>query len=417
MAVHAVGARVVESLFLNLPPNATISLKQELYGPHFNLFSQNLKETPTLKSALESSMTQTQKDGATSFVKDIVTKAMTKNFYGYTFFQELCAEYFDVADPEEIRTIASNVADHSIHLLSTRAGTRVVAACATYATPKDRKRICKSLKGYTTSTLLHRDAYLALLQLVHVTDDTVSINKTILNEILTAPKEGESSPLLQLALSESASKLFLMVLVEDSDARMKYFDPYERTLLQSDATVKENGKEVPTSKKDPELRRQETLKNLGPSLEELCSKNASQLLTSLPGSRILKEVYNTYGSQSIVDAVMISCESRLDGGDGEDEVSIFEHPVGHRTIKNLVMCDVEKSEPKFAESLFERFAEKLMDIAKSNRGAFVVAALLKVPTLTAKVTKKLKPMKIQLKELSEGKGATAGFVALTKMLD
>ena len=167
LAVHGVGARVVESLFLNLTPKQTASLKQEFYGPHFSLFAQELSSVPTLASNLEKAKTETQKKSAIEFVQRLINKGMTKSFYGFTYFQELFAEYMDVAEPNEIRTISSTVADHSIHLLSTRVGTRVVAACASYGTPKDRKRICKSLKGYTSSSLQHRDAYLALLRLLH----------------------------------------------------------------------------------------------------------------------------------------------------------------------------------------------------------------------------------------------------------
>jgi pumilio family protein 6 len=415
--VHAVGARVLESLFLNFPAKSTMSLKQELYGPHFSLFVQDLKTTPTLKSNLESAKTETQKEAATKFVKEIISKGMTKSFYGYTFFQELFAEYMEVAEPNEIRAMASSVVDNSIHMLSTRAGSRVVAICAAYGTPKDRKRICKSLKGYTCSSLLHRDAYLALLRLIQVTDDTVSINKSVLNEILTAPKAEDDKaaplPILQLVLSESASKLFLMLLVEDDEARSKYFDPYERLILEAEATVKENGKLVPTSKKEPVLRRQELMKYLEPSLEEVCSSNTIELLKSLPGSRVIKEFYNRTGSETLAKAVVAACEAEMQN----DDTNIFEDPVGHRSIKSLLLCDVERDEPVISAALFEAFGDRLTDIVKSNRGAFVVSALLQVPDLKEKVTKKLLPAKKQLKDSSKGeKGPTAGYVALMKAL-
>lgn len=341
---------------------------------------------------------------------------MTKSFYGYTYFQELFAEYMEVAEPNEIRTMASGVVDHSIHLLSTRAGVRVVAACASYGSPKDRKRICKSLKGYTISSLLHRDAYLALLRLIQVTDDTVSISKSILNEILTAPADGTDKagklPILQLVVSESASKLFLMLLVEDDESRSKYFDPYERAILETDATVKENGKEVPTSKKDSALRREELLKHLEPSLEEVCTTNTIDLLKSLPGSRVVKEFYSRTGSKSVAKAVVAACEAELQN----DDSNIFEDPVGHRTIKNLLLCDVEKNEPVISDAFFEAFSDRLTDIVESNRGAFVVSALLQVPSLKEKVAKKLKGMTKQLKDSSKGEGPTAGYTTLMKAL-
>lgn len=416
--MHSVGSRVLESLFLNLPTKTTASLKQELYGPHFSLFASNVVSTPTLKSVLESAKTDTQKESATSFVKEIVAKGINKGFFGFTYFQELFAEYIDVAEPNDIRAIASSVADHAIHLLSTRSGSRIVAACATYGTPKDRKRICKSLKGYTGSSLLHRDAYLALLRLVEVTDDTVSINKSILNELLAAPKneEGESSsPLLGIATSDSASKLFLMLLVADDEARMKYFDPYERSIIGKKAFVKENGQEVPTSKKDPKVRREELLKYLESPLTEACSNHAAELLVSLPGSRVLKELYNATHSDDIVAAVVDACASGLDNDEGKG--NIFEDSVGHRTIKNLILSDADHEEQTFTEAFFNKFEDQLMDVASSNRGAFVVASLYEVSSTKTAVSNKIKSQEKKLKELSKADGPTAGFEALLKLVN
>ncbi len=410
LAVHGVGARVVESLFLNLPPKQTASLKQEFYGPHFSLFAQEQSSIPTLESNLKNAKTETQKKSAIDFVHAIINKGMTKSFYGFTYFQQLFAEYIDVAEPSEIRNLSSTVADHSIHLLSTRVGTRVVAACASYGTPKDRKRICKSLKGYTSSSLLHRDAYLALLRLVQVTDDTVSIQKSVLNEILTKPKESDEDGetpdgILELATSDTGSKLFLMLLVQDEESRMKYFDPYERSILDPIATIKENGKDVPTSKKDPETRRKELLKHVKDALLETCVVNVEDLLKSLPGARVLKEVYSSTASEKLANAIVDVCE---------ESIEIFEDPVAHRSIKNLILCDVDSDNPLVSKLLVDRLGARLSDIAGSNRGAFVAGALFKVSGVkdTAKKTFSAKKKDIQTK--SKQKGSTAGYAALLK---
>mmetsp|Transcript_14336 Transcript_14336/g.36008 ORF Transcript_14336/g.36008 Transcript_14336/m.36008 type:complete len:583 (+) Transcript_14336:105-1853(+) len=410
LAVHGVGARVVESLFLNLPSKQTASLKQEFYGPHFSLFAQEQSTVPTLESNLKKAKTETQKKSAIDFVQQIINKGMTKSFYGFTYFQQLFAEYMDVADPGEIRTISSTVADHSIHLLSTRVGTRVVAACASYGTPKDRKRICKSLKGYTSSSLLHRDAYLALLRLVQVTDDTVSIQKSVLNEVLTkkdsSEEDGESADgILELATSDTGSKLFLMLVVEDEESRMKYFDPYERSILDPIPTIKENGKEVPTSKKDPDTRRKELLKHIKDALLETCTQNVKQLLKSLPGARVLKEVYASTGSEPLANAVVDVCEGSID---------IFEDPVAHRSIKNLILVDVESDKPLFSKLLVDRLGANISDIAESNRGAFVAGALLKVPSVKATAKKTFSSNKKGIEAKSKQKGSTAGYAALLK---
>ena len=190
LAVHAVGARVVELLFSTFPPKSISLLKLELYGPQFALFASGdlsnvTSNQPTLENIIEQQ--PTKREVALEHILGILSKGMDKDLFGFAYFQHLFSEYVTVASPNEVRAIAPSVVDHSIQMISTRQGSRVVAECVTYGTPKDRKRIMKSLKGYTRSSLLHRDAYLPLLRLVDVTDDTVAVNKSILAELQTNP--------------------------------------------------------------------------------------------------------------------------------------------------------------------------------------------------------------------------------------
>ena len=349
----------------------------------------------------------------------------------------------------EIRTIASTAADHTIHLLSGRSGTKVAALLVAYGTAKDRKRILKSIKGYAKSGLLHRDAYLAILRLVQLTDDTVSLYKNLLNELfLPSSSQGDDddtsadSPLLEIALSDTASKLFLMLLIGESnpEARQNVFDPYEHSVLFPNPVLvdRDTGMEIPTSKKDPEVRRKELLQYLREPLLCLCSQHehTDQLLRSIPGSAVLREVYVAFNKPvSVVEAVLNVCETSLSQGNNDDDddddtaegvsssVSIFEHVIGHRAIKNIILEDaddahaehninkVRQREDSFASQFVARFGDRLMtEVAKSNRGAFVVAALCKNTSLVPILKKKLD--RGELKGLSKSKGPTAGFVAL-----
>ena len=54
---------------------------------------------------------------------------------------------------------------------------------STHATAKDRKRLLKALKGNVLGSLMHPSAYLALMRLVDVTDDTVNVQKMVLQDI------------------------------------------------------------------------------------------------------------------------------------------------------------------------------------------------------------------------------------------
>ena len=440
LAVHAVASRVVESLFVTMAPKDLALLKQELYGPHFSLFAQDILSQQDIKIpslATNLAMAPDKKAQALDFVQRLISKGLEKSLYGLTFFQELLAEYIAEASPKEIRLMASTAADNAIHLLSTRAGSRAVASFVAYGTAKDRKRIMKSLKGYSRSGLLHHDAYIAILRIVQLTDDTVSVQKNILNELLTEPspakidpsansKHVESRhPLLELAVSDTASKLFQMLLEKDEKARNKFFDPYEQSVLFPNPMVQEdNGKgkqiDVPTSLKDEEVRRKELIKHLSEPLIELCTKCPDELLRSRPGALILKGIYAAFHPVSVVAAALDACESSVaDAPRG----SLLEDRDGHLAIKNLILVDVaakttERNQSTCDEGCFSaqflaRFKGKLVNIvAKSNRGAFVVAALCKVPTIRDEVINELSRDAKLLEKRSTGEGATAGFKAL-----
>jgi len=429
LAVHAVGARVVELLFSTFPPKATAILKQEFYGPHFSLFAADdgtVKNIPSLMSNLNDA--PQKKDVTLEFVVSILNKGIEKGLFAFVYLQELFCEYVMVAPSNDIRNIASSVVDHSIQLLSTRAGTRVVVACATYGTAKDRKRILKSLKGYTRSSLMHRDAYLAILRVVQVTDDTVSVHKSILAELIAdeeSKEEEKKNPLLSIALDENASKLFLMILVEKEEVRQKYFDPLERQVLDSNSTIIENGVEVPTSKKNPETRRKELVQYLRKPLIDLCVAHAEDLLRSMSGARVLREVYAAFRPVDLVESVVKVCLASLVTTKDTDATitPLFEDRIGQLAIKNLILTDAEPDE-KGCEALFAQSFVKLLcdknllaDVGTSNRGAFVLASLCKVAPVRTQVLKALLPHKSRFKTAMKGSDkAMAGYDALLKEL-
>lgn len=422
MAVHATGSKVVEALFQAFPNKATNVLKQEFYGPHFALFAQDVvnkdSKVPDLACHLETS--PDKRDVALNYIRAMLNKGIEKSLFGYTYYQDLFAEYVSNCTPNDVRDIAPSVVDHSVHLLSSKAGTRVVAACASYGSAKDRKRIMKSLKGFSRSALLHRDAYLAILRLVQVTDDTVSTHKNIFNELLSAPdteEESSKAPLLEIALNDRACKLFLMLLIRNEFLWNKLFDPYELSIMDPHPMVTEGGKEIPTSRKDPEIRKEELMQHLRKPLIEICTENTKELLFSLPGSALVREIYNSSHPEALVDAILDLCESELNRKVDEDSMLLFEDRIAHLAVKNLILCDVEGGDPKknsLAKEFLNRFQDRLVDVAKSNRGAFILAALCKVPDARHDAVKYLKTKTAALEKLSSKSKASAGYEALLK---
>ncbi|CAB9516634.1 Pumilio homolog 3 [Seminavis robusta] len=428
LAVHATGAKVVEALVQTFPNKSTAPLRQEFYGPQLSLFVNDLaaasagtnNQTPDLAFHFQN-LNDKKKETALTFIRNqILEKGIEKSLFGYNYYQSVFAEYVTHCSPHQVRDIAPSVCDHAVHFLSSKAGTKVVAACVAYGTAKDRRRICKSLKGYSRSALLHRDAYLAILRLVQVMDDTVSVQKYVFHELLTR-KDGDdddddSDPLLEIALHDLAYKLFVMLLTSNKDDWKKSFDPYELSVLEPNPPmIQEGGQMVPTSKKDPETRRQELAQHLQKPLIELCTNHARELMTSLSGSVLIRLVYANYHPTDLVEAIVKVCEDELTKKDDE-EGSLYEDRVGHLAIKNLILCDVEEEEPLLAKAFCDKLKDQLMEIAKSNRGAFVVAALCKIPSVRKSVVEKVKKQVPMLKKRM-GDKAHAGFQTLLKEIE
>jgi hypothetical protein len=109
----------------------------------------------------------------------------------------------------------------------------------------------------------------------------------------------------------------------------------------------------------------------------------------------------------------------------------LEDRIGHLAIKNLLLLDAATATTKsdddgdhkssdddeslslFATQFLDRLGERLMDIAQANRGAFVVAALCKVPSARKSAIAKLDRKRLEEQSKQENV-PTAGFQALLK---
>lgn len=460
MAVHAVAAKVLEAIWMNFKTKDVAKFKQELYGPHYSLLGTNVQQQqqsesnqqqsslPTLQSNF--AVTPEKRPQCLAFVRALIDKGLEKNLYGLLFFQQLFSEYLDELlrdhDTAEIRRLAGTTADSVLHLLSTRVGTKAAVRLVSYATAKDRKRMLKAFKNHVVDTLQHNDAYVALIRLLQVTDDTVSVQKLILNELLaknddkTKDDTVAAAPLLDIVVSRTGHKFLVYLLVKDSDMWDKSLDPWEKELIGSSVpvpTIREQGEEVPTSKKDDMVRRRELRKPIQePLLNLLCnSEQMANVLRSRPGGNVLKHFYRTTLQEEerkrIVDAVVQVCadeveesqNSKGENDDGEGEggsapMHLLEDATGHLSVKQLILVDSDAKDnngPAISSALVERLQEKLNEVASSNRGAFVVAALLQ-SSKREQVVKLMNKKDLQGRLKSKMKGPKTGYEVLLSEL-
>ena len=455
LAVHSVGSRVVELLFATFSSKSVAPLKLELYGPQYALFASaiptetkhaksNAPALPTLATFITDN--PDKREPTVTHLQSIIQKGLDKSLTGFSYFHSLLNDYVSIASPNDIRDfLTPAIAEHSLHLISTRAGTKVVCECAAYGTVKERKKILKCFKGYARSSLLHRDAYMAILRLIDVMDDTVLINKMLLAELHQNPDDKKTddgdnddesedpSPIIDLVLSETGSKLFLLLLIpkdemtssddgKRSNRWLKSFDPYEIEVLHRNPCVIENEESVPTSKKEEETRRSELLVYIKELLVDACTKHTEELMRSKTGSKVLLEVCEQFPSEMLFHAVVEACAKSLELKDSDDAstkyLTILEDPIGHLTLKHFFLAESKKDaddndDPSLAKLFLSKFESKFGAIAATNRGAFVLSALIQVSNVKKDVKAALKGNKKEITKLA--KSAAGAKVLLDAM--
>ncbi len=235
--------------------------------------------------------------------RDLVQKLVNKSLLEFTYVHNLIWEYTKeaVSSASRMEDLVGQLVESAPKLLSTKPGAKVMCAVISHANAKDRKRILKTLKGHVLESLCHDSAYLGIMRLVDVTDDTVNVQKTLFDELRNVVPEikytatGEvigtpEPPLVAIAKHRTGHKLLLRLL----SPTKRHLEPDEEELFSQ---------EVLSSKKAPELRRKEHLTFLKAPLVQLCAKYAEELMRSRFGSRVLEEVVLVLHPRAVIDAI------------------------------------------------------------------------------------------------------------------
>lgn len=193
-------------------------------------------------------------------------------------------------------------------MLHTREGARVAQYCLLYASPKDRKHIVKSFKGFIHSIAKEQYGHAVLLSCFECIDDTVLVGKALITELF---KPASAEFLVnELLRDQYGSRVILFLLC----GRNKRYQPAYiiKELQETDAIRAE------TSKKDPESRYAQLLEFTLPLLIPEVARFADELIRDKAGSTVLLETCNNAPSadsiSAITEAVLNQVQSALDSG-------------------------------------------------------------------------------------------------------
>jgi hypothetical protein len=269
-------------------------------------------------------------------MRDLIQKFVDKGLLEFTYAHHLAWEYAQQcleiyresvndagADPKanpqrRLNDLVGLLSEAAPKLLSTKPGAKTICVVATYAAAKDRKKLMKSLKGHVAESLMHGSAHLGVMRLVDVTDDTVNVQKMLLDEIrstkavVTYAANGEVvgeslPPLVSIARHPQGCKLLLRLL----SPQKQHLEPDEEELFHQDNIL--------TSKKTPAARRQEHLAYLRGPLLQVCTRYAAELARCRNGSKVLLEVISTYFPAKLMHKLVLLLSGQEVVPEDEDE--------------------------------------------------------------------------------------------------
>ena len=164
---------------------------------------------------------------------------LDKNYNYTSIDKELDTDYNSSEATEEVKLtqfkrrisdLINSLIEFTPKLLSTKMGAKLVCILTSYSNAKEKKIIIKSIKGKVLESVCHPTAHLGIMRMMDATDDTVFVQKSILNEIssLKAPPAQytptgdliDSSvipPLIQVAMSPYGRKVLARLLTPQSN--------------------------------------------------------------------------------------------------------------------------------------------------------------------------------------------------------
>uniref|UniRef100_A0A7S3JVL3 PUM-HD domain-containing protein n=1 Tax=Aureoumbra lagunensis TaxID=44058 RepID=A0A7S3JVL3_9STRA len=419
LASHSNGAKVLDFLLTQLDAHAsTKKFAQKLRNRlQFNDFLQDKERSAIARERLLSKMA----DKALvhfGFCHDLL-RAHTESCLesGYAF---------------RLRTLASHFTEAALHCVASRNGAIGLCDLTLCADAKTRKKYAKALKSRVQICADHKHAYLVLWRLLDVTDDTVSMTKSLLPGCLAAALSPTSSPL-------RASRMlafFLNPLIK--------LDQNEHRALNHRPETLDLGDSLYASKKASSTRYQEITQALAQLLSSsikvrpahilasraakplLCAAAASSQLDNEATQAIAAAATSAYFlvnkkveeedeedsnlaenelfpedeedsdfDEAAFEAKLDSKPDLPDEDEEEEELveelapepdpnaaprgqAILEHDIGHATLKAILQHEAKaQNSAPIARAFYDRVQGSIADWVQTNRGALVIEALLR----------------------------------------
>lgn len=364
-------------------------LLREWYGPEFAIFrltddtkpptsdlSQILAEHPEKKSPIM------------KFLLELINQLVQKKLTGFTMLHDAMLQYFINTKPggaeatEFIELLKSDEEGDLVkNLAFTQSGSRVICLGFAYSNAKDRKLLLRMYRDTIKMLAGDVNGLAVVLTVYEVVDDTKLSSKSIFPELLSqGASESERHEELLLQVNDLTARIPILYLFAGSRTKWLLTDALEKLLEE----IREVRGE--TSRKDPEIRRNELIKAASPTLLEFIAARAESLVETSFGCQFITEtLFSADGSKTeALSAIAAAAQSKPEA---------METPAAGRMLKSLVQGGrfniktktIDRVEPalNFHSILYEQIGDDMMAWATGSN-PFVVLSLVESPDFERK---------------------------------
>jgi pumilio family protein 6 len=429
---HPEASWIVDDIYRQVAtPQQKDMMLREWYGTEFALFGKEASSgqrrfgdkpseedsSADLRKILEAS--PEKRKPILGYLKQMINNLIQKKMTGFTMLHDAMLQYFlsletGTEEHSEFLEILKGDIDAEEengggdlfrNLAFTKSGSRLVCLTLAHGSAKDRKVILKCFKDNIELMACDQHAKMVLIAGLDCPDDTRNALQAILRELLGLQLEDPTQRFdrLEALTSDLNARLPLFYPIAGPTAKW-LLKPEEKSLLAEIHDIRKS-----TSKKAPEVRRQELIAHVSDSFLHFVADRAANLVRSSfacqPVSDILLECTGPHR-----EAAKLAV-AELAAGNPLEEDHIAQDPAAGRMLKTLVSGGtfdtetktVKMAEPRlgFGEALYPVINDHIVEWA-SSESSFVVVALLESEEMGEGVKKEVKAaLKKGRKELIE----------------
>ncbi|KAI8321135.1 ARM repeat-containing protein [Martensiomyces pterosporus] len=390
------------------------NLVAEFYGNEFAIFKDQpaAGDSPkSLEAVLEKA--PQKKETILNTLKTTLTPLLEKGTIQHSIVHRALLDYIKHAEPKERLEIVETMRELVVEILHTRDGAQAGMLCLLYGTPKDRKAIVKSFKPFLQRICCEEYGYAVLIQALDCMDDTVFMNKTIVQDLCAIANE---------LIEDRFGRRVLLYILAGRNPQYVGIDALK--VLNEGDPVREE-----TSKKDPTTRHSELAAHISEKMIKWVAGHLQEaIFDPLPSQAVSETLLRAQGDKSEAWAAVLELVKADIEESGESHVLV--NPISNRVITNCIIAEyaqpktsdktlpeVPKENPKFGSDILDALVEAKQLKSAAVAGAFPVRALLDSPVTSKKAKKLVKPFRDDIKKAMKGAEKKRVFEAMLSHLE